>query len=387
MPSGGCPSSAAGASWPEPEDARKGVTMSILSAGIATTAEGPRVGLLEGRMGSEAAELVRRHGGVPRLAPAVREVPVDAAARVGELIDSLSKGAVQVVLFLTGAGATGLISEAERLGRKDELLEGLRATINVCRGQKPWAPLKRNAVPIAVTARAPYTAAEVLEALEPLGLAGKGVALLHYGERNEAIAAALEAWGSRLFELCLYAWRLPEDTTPIEALVDEVIAGELHAVAFTSQVQVRHLFQVASARGLGDELARALDSRTVVAAVGPTCASALEEVGVRPCVVPENPKMGPMVVALMAYLRDGGRPASSRPQPQRDGSETAEPEGGAIGGSLSELVQSYERGLLEDALRTTRGNRAKAAKLLQTTERIIGYRIRQYSIDWKRYRR
>ena len=39
-----------------------------------------------------------------------------------------------------------------------------------------------------------------------------------------------------------------------------------------------------------------------------------------------------------------------------------------------------------DALKTTRGNRAKAARLLGTTERIINYKVRKYGIDSERFR-
>jgi Nif-specific regulatory protein len=38
-------------------------------------------------------------------------------------------------------------------------------------------------------------------------------------------------------------------------------------------------------------------------------------------------------------------------------------------------------------LKTTRGNRARSAKLLDTTERIIGYKIKKYGIDCRRFRR
>ncbi|MGH3995145.1 MAG: helix-turn-helix domain-containing protein, partial [Pseudonocardiaceae bacterium] len=38
------------------------------------------------------------------------------------------------------------------------------------------------------------------------------------------------------------------------------------------------------------------------------------------------------------------------------------------------------------ALKTTRGNRARAARLLSTTERIINYKIRRYGIDPARFR-
>jgi transcriptional regulator with GAF, ATPase, and Fis domain len=54
--------------------------------------------------------------------------------------------------------------------------------------------------------------------------------------------------------------------------------------------------------------------------------------------------------------------------------------------SLQTLVDAFEREALEDALKRTRGNRARAARLLMTTERIFNYRVRRLGIDWKRFK-
>ena len=54
--------------------------------------------------------------------------------------------------------------------------------------------------------------------------------------------------------------------------------------------------------------------------------------------------------------------------------------------SLQTLVDAFERETLEDALRRTRGNRARAARLLQTTERILNYKVRKYAIDYQRFK-
>jgi len=54
--------------------------------------------------------------------------------------------------------------------------------------------------------------------------------------------------------------------------------------------------------------------------------------------------------------------------------------------SLASAMEAYERDLIQDALKTTRGNRAKAAKLLDTTERIIGYKVKKYGINCDRFR-
>jgi Nif-specific regulatory protein len=53
--------------------------------------------------------------------------------------------------------------------------------------------------------------------------------------------------------------------------------------------------------------------------------------------------------------------------------------------SLEAAVASYEKELIQDALKTTKGNRAKAARLLMTTERIVNYKINKYHIDVSRF--
>jgi Nif-specific regulatory protein len=66
--------------------------------------------------------------------------------------------------------------------------------------------------------------------------------------------------------------------------------------------------------------------------------------------------------------------------------QTAEASGTVMNVSLGEAVAAYERDLLQDALKSTRGNRAKAARLMQTSDRIFNYKVRQLGIDWKRFR-
>jgi Nif-specific regulatory protein len=66
--------------------------------------------------------------------------------------------------------------------------------------------------------------------------------------------------------------------------------------------------------------------------------------------------------------------------------QTAERSGTVTRLSLESTVEAYESDLIQDALKTTRGNRKRAAQLLDTTERIVGYKIKKYGIDCRRYR-
>jgi len=66
--------------------------------------------------------------------------------------------------------------------------------------------------------------------------------------------------------------------------------------------------------------------------------------------------------------------------------QTAQASGTITTLSLSQAVVAFEKDIVLDALKTTRGNRAKAARLLGTTERIINYKVRKYGIDSERFR-
>ena len=53
----------------------------------------------------------------------------------------------------------------------------------------------------------------------------------------------------------------------------------------------------------------------MVGAVGPTCRAILEAYGVKPQVVPEHPKMGPLVMALMRHLQAQSQDAATSKAP------------------------------------------------------------------------
>jgi Nif-specific regulatory protein len=65
--------------------------------------------------------------------------------------------------------------------------------------------------------------------------------------------------------------------------------------------------------------------------------------------------------------------------------QTAEASGTVNRVSLGDAVAGFEKDLIQDALKTTRGNRAKAARLLDTTERVLNYKVRKYGVDVKRF--
>jgi uroporphyrinogen-III synthase len=268
---------------------------------------GVRVALLEARRESELASLVRRHGGEPVCVPALREVERDFGDELARACDRVEAGGATVVLT-TGTGLERVLRVADAMNRGEGLRGGLARGTVVCRGPKPIAVLKREGLAAHVRAEAPHTTAELIAALAALPLDGRDAVVVHDGGTSRAIADWLRSRGARVFDVRPYEWALPEDVGSLRDLVGALVAGQLEALAVTTQVQARHLFQIADAMGVASSLRDALRERVVVAAVGPTCAQALEELGTPAHVVPHQSKMGPMVIALAEYLAQKREP-------------------------------------------------------------------------------
>jgi Nif-specific regulatory protein len=67
--------------------------------------------------------------------------------------------------------------------------------------------------------------------------------------------------------------------------------------------------------------------------------------------------------------------------------QTAEVSGTVTDLTLGSAVAAFERDMIQDALKSTKGNVAQAARNLDTTQRILGYKIKRYGIDTMRFRK
>jgi Nif-specific regulatory protein len=61
-------------------------------------------------------------------------------------------------------------------------------------------------------------------------------------------------------------------------------------------------------------------------------------------------------------------------------------EPGATHRGLAAQIENLERALITEALRQTRGNQSQSAKLLDTSLRILGYKIKQYGLEPKKFK-
>lgn len=271
---------------------------------------GAVVGITAARSAAAQADQVRRCGGEAFLAPTLGMVRADETLQreaVGSFLDRLVAGQIDLVILLTGVGTRALIAAADELGRRDDLKQGLARTHVLTRGYKCTAALRSfgrqpDLVPTVPTTTGVTRELETYQ--ERFGaLRGRQVAVQAYGAPAAELGAALALHGAEVSTIPLYRYRLPDDEAPVVALLDELARWKLDAVTFTSPPAVTHLFLLAEAQERADLLRADLNRPgVVVAAVGPSTASALRDHGVTPEVVADPPRLMVMMELLATRL-------------------------------------------------------------------------------------
>lgn len=112
---------------------------------------------LESRRAREIAKLIENFGGLPMVAPSVREVALDSNQESVQFVRNLAAGRVDVVIFTTGVGVKALTTAVESVCTREEWARLLNQVVLVARGPKPAAALKDLGVRVGLIAPEPNT--------------------------------------------------------------------------------------------------------------------------------------------------------------------------------------------------------------------------------------
>ena len=262
------------------------------------TFDGLCVLALESRRAREIAKLIANLGGVPTVAPSVREVPLESNQDALQFARQLAVGEIDIAIFTTGVGVKALLAAVESICSRDQMTSRLNQIVVVARGPKPAAALRELGVRVSLSAPEPSTWRDLLIVLDEnksaVPLSGRRVAVQEYGVPNTELNAALEQRGARVIPVCVYRWALPDDLGPLRNAVDAVIRGDVHVLLVASSVQIQHLFQVAEQMGKQEALHKAL-ARVVITSIGPLTSEELRNRGLSIDIECTHPKMGFLV--------------------------------------------------------------------------------------------
>ena len=288
--------------------------------------KGLTVAITASRRASELALIIENFHGKPYVSPTIGiEANLEGPNEgVTEFINMITKQNVDYVVFMTGPGIFSLMSIAKRLGLEEKLIHSLSKVAIFARSLKPAMALKKYGIKISMIPEE-NTAKGLSRLLLAKGVIGKRIAILWHGDspqqlRNELYKAGAES----VIEASTYRYSLElnkegasilnsmgfnyisPSKEKVIGLIDNIFAGNIDAITFTSPPSVNDLFKIAHNYDVAEELRNSLNADVVITAVGPSTKRALEENGVFVDVMPHIFKMGPMVKALDDYISQNG---------------------------------------------------------------------------------
>jgi uroporphyrinogen-III synthase len=262
---------------------------------------GRRIALLEHRELDRLGRMLEEQGAETLRCPLVAIVDAPDPAPVRAWIERAIAAPFDDLVLMTGEGLRRLRGAAERAGLEPGFCEAVARMRTITRGPKPARALREIGLNPGLRAETPTTEG-VIATLSAGELAGRRIGIQLPPDAPPRLADFLREAGALLNPVEPYAYMPRADRAEIVALIEEMTAGRVDAIAFTSAPQVARLFAAAADAGEDGRLLAALRA-TPIAAVGPVVAGELARRGLEVAIMPRDSFfMKPLVSAIVAAL-------------------------------------------------------------------------------------
>ncbi len=217
------------------------------------------VAVPESRQLDVLASLLERRGASVLRCPLVGILDSPDEPGVLAWIERLIATPTDLAVFYTGEGIQRLVGVARRAGRDAPFVAALARTPKLTRGPKPKRALKALELEPEYVATEPTTAG-MIEAAKAIASPLRRVALQLYNQdQDRQLAHFFEQRGAGVDAVAPYVYASQADDERVAALIGELAAGRVDAIAFTSKAQVQRLLELAQKRGLEAALRSGLE--------------------------------------------------------------------------------------------------------------------------------
>lgn len=281
---------------------------------------GITVAITSSRRASELASIVQKFGGVPYIAPTIGIRNNDPLiSECNKFIETINYKKMHFFVFMTGVGVFNLFQNLEKSYQLNNVIERLRDTVVIARSNKPAAELRKfgiatNFVPNMNTIEG------VIDLISKYDVKNKNIGILWHGDYSDLFKGKLESLGSNVFQFSLYSYSTSLEqknaimlkemgydyVAPTEEkivkLIEDIIAGTIDAITFTSPPAVNEFFEFAKRNNKIDSLKDRLNHNQLIVSVGPSTSKMLEKYQIKVDVMPATYRMGSMVKEMDDFI-------------------------------------------------------------------------------------
>lgn len=264
---------------------------------------GRTVGVTADRRGEDQALMFGRLGAEVLLGPTIATIRIPDPELLRRRTEELTTNPPDFLVANTGMGMRTWLEAADEWGLGDGLRRALGQARLASRGPKATGALSSMGLTPWWRSRSEQLS-EVVDHLRAEGLAGRRVGFQLHGDDGADVVARLEEAGAAVVTVPVYAWKAPPEPAAAFRLIDRICQGEVDAVTFTAGPQIRGMLALAAQADQREKLLNTLNhGGVVVGCIGPVCARAAADGGIRgPVVVPANWRLGSLVKTVAEAL-------------------------------------------------------------------------------------
>lgn len=244
--------------------------------------------------------LVRRYDGKPYVAPTIEVLSPKSQNALTAFIERFLDKPHDFVVFMSKNGIRNLFWTAERYQLSEKLRTRLNSSFILVVGPTTAKELDKFGIR---SHRMPeeFSSRGLVKFFRKLDIKNRRICLFRADKVTDFLKKNLTELGASIDEVAAYRVSVPRRTHHIRRLIENMLAGKIDIITFTSSATVRNLFEIAQKRNLSSQLRKTLNKKTVVA-IGPVTAKTLQDFEVSVTVMPSEHTVEAMMNALITYL-------------------------------------------------------------------------------------
>jgi uroporphyrinogen-III synthase len=281
---------------------------------------GITVAVTSSRRASELADIVRKFGGIPYIAPTIGiKNNNELNSECNHFIETISNESMHFFIFMTGVGVFNLFQNLQKLQKLNTVVEKLQDTIVIARSNKPKMELRKFGIKTNFVPNI-NTIDGILNLLKRFDIKNKNIGILWHGDSSSSFKKKLASLGASVFDFSSYSYsaRLEQtnasmleemgydyvapDEEKIKMLIEDIMKGTVDSITFTSPPAVKEFFEFATRNNKINLLKDKLNSTVLVVSVGPSTSKMLAMFYVLADIMPTTYRMGPMIKELADYI-------------------------------------------------------------------------------------
>ncbi|MHA1378825.1 MAG: uroporphyrinogen-III synthase [Candidatus Helarchaeota archaeon] len=244
-------------------------------------------------------KLLEKEGAIVLSRPIIKIEEFRHARRIKQMINLILNKSADIIVFTSINGVNSVLKFAKKIGLFEKLKEGLRNLSVAAIGKKTAEQLESEGVAVNIIPHN-YTSVDLAKSLIKKGVKNKRIFLLRANIATEDLPTILIENGATVVEFTVYKV-VPEKIKNIRELINEILAGKIDIIIFTSAFSVNTLFGHTDRKSYQNLLDYAMENIKIVA-IGPVTKNALTDLGFKVEITANHHTIEGIVQCLISYF-------------------------------------------------------------------------------------